>query len=112
MAAAVLLWLLVVTEGQEEEGEFVAGTFNTPWLYRMKPPAAAVVVAAMLLWLLVMAEGQEEGEFVAGTFIITQEALDEAPYRYSTFFLEVRVLIKFSENIKHLKESVWQNVIF
>ena len=56
----------------------------------MKPPAAGVV-AAVLLWLLVVAEGQEEeGEFVAGTFIITQEALDEAPYRYSTFFLEVR----------------------
>jgi hypothetical protein len=55
----------------------------------MNPPAAAVV-AALLLWLLVMAEGQEEGEFVAGTFIITQEALDEAPYRYSNFFLEVR----------------------
>ncbi len=57
----------------------------------MKPPAAAGLVAAVLLWLLVVAEGQEEeGEFVAGTFIITQEALDEAPYRYSTFFLEVR----------------------
>ncbi len=31
VVAAVLLWLLmVVAEGQEEEGEFVAGTFITP----------------------------------------------------------------------------------
>ena len=30
MVAAVLLWLLVVAEGQEEEGEFVAGTFIIP----------------------------------------------------------------------------------
>ncbi len=29
MVAAVLLWLLVVAEGQKEEGEFVAGTFIT-----------------------------------------------------------------------------------
>ena len=29
MVAAVLLWLLVMAEGQEEEGEFVAGTFIT-----------------------------------------------------------------------------------
>ena len=30
MVAAVLLWLLVVAEGQEEEGEFVVGAFITP----------------------------------------------------------------------------------
>ncbi len=66
----------------------------------MKPSAAAGVVAAVLLWLLVVAEGQEEeGEFVAGTFIITQKALDEAPYRYSTFFLEVRVLNEIQQCI-------------
>ena len=69
MVAAVLLCLLAVAEGHEEEGEFVAGTFITSCLYRIKPPAAPVVTA-VLLWLLVVAEGQEEeGEFVAGTFI-------------------------------------------
>jgi hypothetical protein len=30
VVAAVLLWLLVMAEGQEEEGEFVAGTIITP----------------------------------------------------------------------------------
>ena len=94
-----------MAEGQEEEGEFVAGTFTTPWLYRMKPPAASGVVAALLLWLLVVAERQEEeGEFVAGTFIITQKALDEAPYRYSTFFLEVRVL-------NEIQQCIWKRVL-
>jgi hypothetical protein len=31
----------------------------------------------------------EPGEFVAGSFILTQKALDEAPYRYSSFLTEV-----------------------
>ena len=29
------------------------------------------------------------GEFVAGSFILTQKALDEAPYRYGTFLTQV-----------------------
>ena len=31
---------------------------------------------------------EEEGEFVAGSFILTQKALNEAPYRYSRFLTE------------------------
>ena len=30
----------------------------------------------------------EEGEFMAGSFILTQRALDEAPYRYSSFLTQ------------------------
>ena len=30
----------------------------------------------------------EEGEFMAGSFILTQRALDEAPYRCSTFLTQ------------------------
>ena len=30
----------------------------------------------------------QEGEFVAGSFILTQKALNEAPYRYSRFLTE------------------------
>ena len=33
-------------------------------------------------------EGIPEGEFVAGSFILTQKALNEAPYRYSRFLTE------------------------
>ena len=33
-------------------------------------------------------EGGREGEFVAGSFILTQKALNEAPYRYSRFLTE------------------------
>ena len=32
---------------------------------------------------------KENPEFLAGSFIITQRALDEAPYRYSTFLTQV-----------------------
>ena len=31
----------------------------------------------------------KEAEFVAGSFILTQRALDEAPYRYSSFLTQV-----------------------
>ena len=33
-------------------------------------------------------EGGREGEFVAGSFILTQKALNEAPYRYSRFLTD------------------------
>ncbi len=32
---------------------------------------------------------KQNPEFIAGSFIITQRALDEAPYRYSTFLTQV-----------------------
>jgi hypothetical protein len=46
----------------------------------------------LCIFFLTAAAGEEElggGEFVAGSFILTQKALDEAPYRYSTFLTEV-----------------------
>jgi hypothetical protein len=44
----------------------------------------------MVVMLVVGVQGDlEPGEFVAGSFILTQKALDEAPYRYSSFLTEV-----------------------
>ena len=33
--------------------------------------------------IFVQGADQSDGEFVAGTFILTQKSLDEAPYRYA-----------------------------
>ena len=33
-------------------------------------------------------QGERAGEFVAGSFILTQKALSEAPYRYSRFLTQ------------------------
>jgi hypothetical protein len=44
----------------------------------------------------------EPGEFVAGSFILTQKALDEAPYRYSSFLTEVTTLILPSNYTKYV----------
>ena len=33
-------------------------------------------------------QNAQEGEFVAGSFILTQKALSEAPYRYSRFLTQ------------------------
>ena len=52
-----------------------------PWWLRAVVAVVAVVVVAE--------EEEPGGEFVAGSFILTQKALDEAPYRYSTFLTEV-----------------------
>ena len=43
--------------------------------------------ASVLLTLLtfLLPAGCEDGEFIAGSFILTQKALSEAPYRYSRF---------------------------
>ena len=35
----------------------------------------------------------EDAEFVAGSFILTQRALDEAPYRYSSFLTQVSIWV-------------------
>ena len=48
----------------------------------------ALLVALTIVGLaevLALEEGGQEGEFVAGSFILTQKALSEAPYRYSRF---------------------------
>ena len=51
--------------------------------------ALAIVVAINSKSLVAEeAEGGREGEFVAGSFILTQKALNEAPYRYSRFLTE------------------------
>ena len=42
------------------------------------------VLLSFLTFLLPVGECQN-GEFVAGSFILTQKALSEAPYRYSRF---------------------------
>jgi hypothetical protein len=57
--------------------------WSPPW---RGPKFAAVVV---ILAALAGTAALEPGEFVAGSFILTQKALDEAPYRYSTFLTEV-----------------------
>lgn len=50
------------------------------------------LVAALTTLTLTEVNGVEEsireGEFVAGSFILTQKALNEAPYRYSRFLTE------------------------
>ena len=51
----------------------------------------ALLVALTIIGLaevLALEEGSQEGEFVAGSFILTQKALNEAPYRYSRFLTE------------------------
>ena len=51
----------------------------------------ALLVALIIIGLaevLALEEGSQEGEFVAGSFILTQKALNEAPYRYSRFLTE------------------------
>ena len=43
------------------------------------------VLLLTLLSLLVPAGDCQHGDFIAGSFILTQKALSEAPYRYSRF---------------------------
>jgi hypothetical protein len=67
-----------------------------PWL---KPPPW-LLLGTMVVILVVGVRGDlEPGEFVAGSFILTQKALDEAPYRYSSFLTEVTTPI-FPSNCK------------
>ena len=42
---------------------------------------------------------KQNAEFIAGSFIITQKALDEAPFRYSSFLTQVIIIyfIKYGE---------------
>ena len=45
--------------------------------------------AVLICWTFLLPAGQcQEGQFVAGSFILTQKALSEAPYRYSRFLTE------------------------
>ena len=55
---------------------------------RLKPPPWLLLVMVVILVAGVQGD-LEPGEFVAGSFILTQKALDEAPYRYSSFLTEV-----------------------
>ena len=50
--------------------------------------AALSILALAEVKALEEEEGMREGEFVAGSFILTQKALNEAPYRYSRFLTE------------------------
>ena len=52
------------------------------------PPWPPLLLLSMVV--VQARDGLEPGEFVAGSFILTQKALDEAPYRYSTFLTEVK----------------------
>ena len=47
-------------------------------------------LCALLICLtFLLSAGQcQDGQFVAGSFILTQKALSEAPYRYSRFLTE------------------------
>ena len=46
------------------------------------------LLATVLLFLPVGECEKDGGDFVAGSFILTQKALSEAPYRYSRFLTE------------------------
>ncbi len=57
---------------------------------RLKPPPWLLLGTMVVMLVVVGVRGDlEPGEFVAGSFILTQKALDEAPYRYSSFLTEV-----------------------
>ncbi len=43
--------------------------------------ALVALAAALCSWRTAL--GLRQGEFVAGSFILTQKSLDEAPYRYA-----------------------------
>jgi hypothetical protein len=61
---------------------------------RLKPPPWLLLGIMVVMLVAVGVQGElEPGEFVAGSFILTQKALDEAPYRYSSFLTEVSTLI-------------------
>ena len=51
---------------------------------KVKPKWAILLAFVTFVTLLTEADSQN-GEFVAGSFILTQKALSEAPYRYSKF---------------------------
>ena len=43
----------------------------------------------LICWTFLLPTGQcQDGQFVAGSFILTQKALSEAPYRYSRFLTD------------------------
>ena len=47
------------------------------------------LVAGLICLIFLIPAGQcQDGQFVAGSFILTQKALSEAPYRYSRFLTE------------------------
>ena len=69
-----------VTSAREEACKLDALTVTEEAIIQMK---ATVVQVAQVVG--------KEAEFVAGSFILTQRALDEAPYRYSSFLTQVVV---------------------
>ena len=72
----------------------VAGGSKDPGFFlkapgpNISPPQLAELRSAPL----VAAGIDPAAEFVAGSFILTQRALDEAPYRYSSFLTKVNLL--------------------
>ena len=49
----------------------------------------AFLIQWFFFGVFVQASDQSDGEFVAGTFILTQKSLDEAPYRYAGVLRQV-----------------------
>ena len=48
------------------------------------------IAVLLICWTSLLPVGQcLDGEFVAGSFILTQKALSEDPYRYSRFLTDV-----------------------
>ena len=54
----------------------------------MTPPCLWALVGLMILTGLTTIFAQEENWFQAGTYVVTQEGLNEAPYRYAKFLDE------------------------
>ena len=74
---------MVIDAVRREMGEWSRGSILWPTI------ALAIVVAINSKSVVAeVDEGGREGEFVAGSFILTQKALNEAPYRYSRFLTE------------------------
>ena len=74
---------MVIDAVRREMGEWSRGSILWPTI------ALAIVVAINSKSVVAEeVEGGREGEFVAGSFILTQKALNEAPYRYSRFLTE------------------------
>ena len=74
---------MVIDAVRREMGEWSRGSILWPTI------ALAIVVAINSKSVVAEeGEGGREGEFVAGSFILTQKALNEAPYRYSRFLTE------------------------